>query len=126
MKKFLLPAHPASAPGPRATEGEAGPARQGGLEEAERAKQEAPRLPGGLWKEIRAEGLSCDYTVLYGRAQADEAFQQLEKEVEYFEGEGSSWQQEITPALFLALGLEGGHRGRFSLLLTSLWDLISK
>lgn len=94
MKKFLLPAGPAStpeeAPGPRATEGEAGPARQGTLEKAERAKREAPPLPGGLWKEIRAEGLSCDYTVLYGRAQADEAFRQLEQEVEYFEGEGGS------------------------------------
>lgn len=94
MEKFLLPAGPAStpeeAPGPRATEGEAGPARHGSLEKAERAKREAPPLPGGLWKEIRAEGLSCDYTVLYGRAQADEAFRQLEKEVEYFEGEGGS------------------------------------
>ncbi|XP_039218652.1 DNA oxidative demethylase ALKBH2 [Crotalus tigris] len=91
MKKFLFPAGPApsseEAPGPRATEGEAGPARHGSLEKAERAKQEVPPLPGGPWKEIRAEGLSCDYTVLYGRVQADEAFQQLEKEVEYFEGE---------------------------------------
>ncbi|NWU20914.1 ALKB2 demethylase, partial [Dyaphorophyia castanea] len=33
----------------------------------------------------RAEGLSCDYRILFGKAEADEIFQELEKEVEYFE-----------------------------------------
>ncbi|KAM6317958.1 DNA oxidative demethylase ALKBH2 [Podargus strigoides] len=39
------------------------------------------------WREIRAEGLDCDYRLLFGKAEADEIFQQLEEEVEYFEGE---------------------------------------
>lgn len=95
MEKFLIPAVPGSTPekgpGPRATEEEeegADSAQQGSLKEA--AKQEMSPLPGMPWKKIRAEGLICDYTTLYGRAQADEIFQQLEKEVEYFEGECSS------------------------------------
>uniref|UniRef100_A0A8C3Y9N4 DNA oxidative demethylase ALKBH2 n=1 Tax=Catharus ustulatus TaxID=91951 RepID=A0A8C3Y9N4_CATUS len=37
-------------------------------------------------REIRAEGLSCDYRILFSKAEADEIFQELEKEVEYFEG----------------------------------------
>ncbi|XP_070806828.1 DNA oxidative demethylase ALKBH2 [Pituophis catenifer annectens] len=93
MEKFLIPAVPGSTPekglGPRATEEEeeerADSAQQGSPKEA--AKQEISPLPGMPWKKIRAEGLICDYTILYGRAQADEIFQQLEKEVEYFEGE---------------------------------------
>ncbi|XP_014795516.1 PREDICTED: DNA oxidative demethylase ALKBH2 isoform X2 [Calidris pugnax] len=39
------------------------------------------------WQEIRAEGLNCDYRLLFGKAEADEIFQRLEEEVEYFEGE---------------------------------------
>ncbi|XP_005055319.1 PREDICTED: DNA oxidative demethylase ALKBH2, partial [Ficedula albicollis] len=42
---------------------------------------------GGPPREIRAEGLSCDYRILFGKAEADEIFQELEKEVEYFEDE---------------------------------------
>ncbi|XP_049721810.1 DNA oxidative demethylase ALKBH2 isoform X1 [Elephas maximus indicus] len=42
---------------------------------------------GPRWRHIRAQDLDCDYTVLFGRAEADEIFQQLEKEVEYFTGE---------------------------------------
>ncbi|KAB1255553.1 DNA oxidative demethylase ALKBH2 [Camelus dromedarius] len=38
------------------------------------------------WRHIRAEGLDCDYTVLFGKEEADEIFQELEKEVEYFTG----------------------------------------
>lgn len=41
---------------------------------------------GPRWQHIRAEGLDCDYTVLFGRAEADEIFQELEKEIEYFTG----------------------------------------
>uniref|UniRef100_A0A670ZRV0 DNA oxidative demethylase ALKBH2 n=1 Tax=Pseudonaja textilis TaxID=8673 RepID=A0A670ZRV0_PSETE len=93
MEKFLLPAVPRSppekGPRPRATEGEeADPAQQGSPVEA--AKQEVAPGPPGPWKKIRAEGLSCDYATLYGRAQADDIFRQLEEEVEYFEGECSS------------------------------------
>ncbi|XP_076209385.1 DNA oxidative demethylase ALKBH2 [Aptenodytes patagonicus] len=44
------------------------------------------------WQEIRAEGLNCDYRLLFGKAEADEIFQQLEEEVEYFEGEMTKLQ----------------------------------
>ncbi|XP_064248690.1 DNA oxidative demethylase ALKBH2 [Passer domesticus] len=43
-------------------------------------------------REIRAEGLCCDYRILFGKAEADEIFQQLEKEVEYFEDEATKLQ----------------------------------
>ncbi|NWW73758.1 ALKB2 demethylase, partial [Climacteris rufus] len=55
--------------------------------EGKRPRPEEPgpgRVPP---REIRAEGLSCDYRILFGKAEADEIFQQLEKEVEYFEGD---------------------------------------
>ncbi|RXM91091.1 DNA oxidative demethylase ALKBH2 [Acipenser ruthenus] len=39
------------------------------------------------WKKIEAEGLDCDYTLLFNRLQADSHFQQLEKEVEYLSGD---------------------------------------
>ncbi|XP_062943549.1 DNA oxidative demethylase ALKBH2 isoform X2 [Cynocephalus volans] len=41
---------------------------------------------GPSWRHLRAEGLDCDYTVLFGKAEADKIFQELEKEVEYFTG----------------------------------------
>ena len=41
---------------------------------------------GPSWQHVRAEGLSCDYTVLFGKAEADKIFQELEREVEYFTG----------------------------------------
>ncbi|XP_030316770.1 DNA oxidative demethylase ALKBH2 isoform X2 [Calypte anna] len=37
------------------------------------------------WQEIRAPGLDCDYRMLFGKAEADEIFRQLEEQVEYFE-----------------------------------------
>ncbi|XP_004615653.2 DNA oxidative demethylase ALKBH2 [Sorex araneus] len=43
-------------------------------------------LAAPRWQRIRAEGLDCDYTLLFGKAEADEIFQELEKEVEYFTG----------------------------------------
>ncbi|XP_074700789.1 DNA oxidative demethylase ALKBH2 isoform X2 [Strix aluco] len=52
-----------------------------------RPRPEAPASGQPLWQEIRAEGLSCDYRLLFSKAEADEIFQQLEEEVEYFEGE---------------------------------------
>ncbi|XP_068845672.1 DNA oxidative demethylase ALKBH2 isoform X1 [Capricornis sumatraensis] len=66
-----------------------------GLAEEEGNNKKNPRraAPGnevdsaGLsWRRIQAEGLDCDYTVLFGKAEADEIFQELEKEVEYFTG----------------------------------------
>lgn len=38
------------------------------------------------WRRIRSEGLDCDYTVLFGKGEADEIFLELEQEVEYFTG----------------------------------------
>ncbi|XP_048640958.1 DNA oxidative demethylase ALKBH2 isoform X2 [Marmota marmota marmota] len=46
----------------------------------------ATHLAGPSWRHIRAEGLDCDYTVLFGKAEADEIFRQLEEKVEYFTG----------------------------------------
>lgn len=66
-----------------------------GLAEEEGTSRKKPRraAPGngvhsaGLsWRHIAAEGLDCDYTVLFGKAEADGIFQELEKEVEYFTG----------------------------------------
>lgn len=55
-----------------------------------RPKAETPgnagHQAGPRWQHIRAEGLSCDYTVLFGKAEADKIFQELEREVEYFTG----------------------------------------
>ncbi|CAN2390687.1 1-ethyladenine demethylase activity, partial [Pristimantis euphronides] len=39
------------------------------------------------WKRIRAENLSCDYTSLFNKAEANELFQQLEKDIVYFTGD---------------------------------------
>ena len=66
-----------------------------GLGEEEENSRKKPRREGpgngvdsaGLsWRRIRAEGLDCDYTVLFAKAEADAIFQELEKEVEYFTG----------------------------------------
>ncbi|NXG55181.1 ALKB2 demethylase, partial [Hemiprocne comata] len=57
----------------------------GGREKRPRPAEPASGQPH--WQEIRAEGLCCDYRLLFGKAEADEIFQQLEEKVEYFEGE---------------------------------------
>lgn len=67
------------------------PAREAGGGGGKRPRPEEPASgePAAgepAWQEIRAEGLNCDYRLLFGRAEADEIFQQLEEEVEYFEG----------------------------------------
>ncbi|XP_021112992.1 DNA oxidative demethylase ALKBH2 isoform X2 [Heterocephalus glaber] len=59
-----------------------GPRKRPRRETKERASHEA----GSSWRHIRAEGLDCDYTVLFGKAEADEIFQELERKVEYFTG----------------------------------------
>lgn len=70
----------------------AGPAELGEDEESTR-KRPRRETPGngadsaGLsWRRIRSEGLDCDYTVLFGKAEADEIFRELEQQVEYFTG----------------------------------------
>lgn len=60
----------------------------GGGGGGKRPRAEEPASGQSPWQEIRAEGLSCDYRLLFGKAEADEIFQQLEEEVEYFEGNG--------------------------------------
>ncbi|XP_045441595.1 DNA oxidative demethylase ALKBH2 isoform X2 [Pipistrellus kuhlii] len=70
----------------------AGSAESGEDEEStrKRPRTESPGNGTGLaglsWRRIRSEGLDCDYTVLFGKAEADEIFQELEREVEYFTG----------------------------------------
>lgn len=61
-----------------------GQAEGGGGGKRPRLEEPGPGPPPP--REIRAEGLNCDYRILFGKAEADEIFQQLEKEVEYFEG----------------------------------------
>ncbi|KAJ7309852.1 hypothetical protein JRQ81_007926 [Phrynocephalus forsythii] len=56
-----------------------------GTQEKQPRQDLTPETPTP-WRQIRAEGLSCDYRILFGRAEADQIFQELEKEVEYFEG----------------------------------------
>ncbi|KAJ8378262.1 hypothetical protein AAFF_G00244660 [Aldrovandia affinis] len=36
------------------------------------------------WRKIEAEGLDCDYALLFSKDEADRLFKQLEEEVEYF------------------------------------------
>ncbi len=38
------------------------------------------------WQKIEAEGLDCDYSLLFDKEEADQLFIQLEEEVEYFTG----------------------------------------
>ncbi|XP_051017920.1 DNA oxidative demethylase ALKBH2 isoform X2 [Acomys russatus] len=59
---------------------------QGGEEEPAPAEGASRRLQSPGWRHLRAEGLNCDYTVLFGKAEADEIFRELEQEVEYFTG----------------------------------------
>ncbi|XP_029880609.1 DNA oxidative demethylase ALKBH2 isoform X3 [Aquila chrysaetos chrysaetos] len=63
------------------------PGETGGGGGGKRPRAEEPASGQSPWQEIRAEGLSCDYRLLFGKAEADEIFQQLEEEVEYFEGD---------------------------------------
>ncbi|XP_006994017.1 DNA oxidative demethylase ALKBH2 [Peromyscus maniculatus bairdii] len=59
-----------------------------------RGEREEPAPPGGAsggqpslnWRHLRGQGLDCDYTVLFGKAEADEIFLELEQQVEYFTG----------------------------------------
>ncbi|KAM3938129.1 DNA oxidative demethylase ALKBH2 [Leptodactylus fuscus] len=44
------------------------------------------------WKRIRAENLSCDYTSLFSKVEANDLFQQLEKDIVYFTGDLSKVQ----------------------------------
>lgn len=69
-----------------------GPAELGedGESTTKRSRRATPRsgidLAGPSWQRLRAEGLHCDYTVLFVKAEADEIFRELEQQVEYFTG----------------------------------------
>ncbi|XP_075070289.1 DNA oxidative demethylase ALKBH2 [Mixophyes fleayi] len=45
-----------------------------------------------VWKRIRAANLSCDYTSLFNKTEADDLFLQLESEIIYFSGDLSKVQ----------------------------------
>ncbi|XP_027567072.1 DNA oxidative demethylase ALKBH2 [Pipra filicauda] len=55
----------------------------GGGGQGRRHEEAGPGRPPP--RQIRAEGLRCDYRILFPKAEADEIFQQLEEEVQYFE-----------------------------------------
>ncbi|XP_077622087.1 DNA oxidative demethylase ALKBH2 [Crocuta crocuta] len=93
MDRFLVKGALGDPLGKREREaGGEGPAGLQGDQESgrKRLRAEAPgnagHPAGPGWQHIRAEGLSCDYTVLFGKAEADKIFQELEREVEYFTG----------------------------------------
>ncbi|XP_072520534.1 DNA oxidative demethylase ALKBH2 isoform X2 [Salminus brasiliensis] len=44
------------------------------------------------WQKIEAEGLDCDYGLLFSKQEADRLFNQLELEVEYFTGDKAKVQ----------------------------------
>uniref|UniRef100_A0A671RPE7 DNA oxidative demethylase ALKBH2 n=1 Tax=Sinocyclocheilus anshuiensis TaxID=1608454 RepID=A0A671RPE7_9TELE len=55
--------------------------------EADECKTEEPSFLSPIpWKKIEAEGLYCDYSLLFDKEEADHLFNQLEEEVEYFTG----------------------------------------
>lgn len=58
----------------------------GGKRPRRTAPGTAEDLADPSWRRIRAEGLDCEYTLLFHKAEADEIFRELEKEVEYFTG----------------------------------------
>ncbi|KAF6277597.1 alkB-like protein 2, alpha-ketoglutarate dependent dioxygenase [Rhinolophus ferrumequinum] len=93
MDRFLVKGALGGLLGKRQQEQTGGsPAELGENEEStrKRPRRETPTngvdLAGPSWRHIRAEGLDCDYTVLFGKAEADEIFRDLEQEVEYFTG----------------------------------------
>ncbi|XP_026865104.2 DNA oxidative demethylase ALKBH2 [Electrophorus electricus] len=56
----------------------------------EDAEEEFPQpIP---WQKIEAEGLDCDYSLLFSKVEADRIFYQLEDEVEYFTGDKAKVQ----------------------------------
>lgn len=57
-------------------------------DEDEEDEDEFPRpIP---WQKIEAQGLDCDYGLLFSRVEASRLFVQLEEEVEYFTGTDTS------------------------------------
>ncbi|XP_006249560.1 DNA oxidative demethylase ALKBH2 isoform X1 [Rattus norvegicus] len=59
---------------------------QGAAEEPAPTGEASGDMQSPGWQHFRAEGLNCDYTVLFRKAEADQIFRELEQEVEYFTG----------------------------------------
>ncbi|XP_060642106.2 DNA oxidative demethylase ALKBH2 [Anolis sagrei] len=55
-----------------------------GLEEEEKNGVEEKEA---IWKEIRAEGLHCDYRILFSKSEADGILLELERDIEYLQGD---------------------------------------
>nr|XP_033812720.1 DNA oxidative demethylase ALKBH2 isoform X2 [Geotrypetes seraphini]XP_033812721.1 DNA oxidative demethylase ALKBH2 isoform X2 [Geotrypetes seraphini] len=53
---------------------------------------QAKRDKNFTWKKISAEGLDCDYTLLFNKTEADKIFCDLEKEITYFSGDSTKVQ----------------------------------
>lgn len=94
MDRFLVKGVPGGLLGRRETRQAAeGRAELEGEEESSRKRRRREAPGGGVaptalsWQPVRAESLNCDYTVLFSKAEADEIFRELEKDVEYFTGE---------------------------------------
>ncbi|XP_051888242.1 DNA oxidative demethylase ALKBH2 isoform X2 [Pristis pectinata] len=51
------------------------------------AQQESVSDVALSWKQIRAEGLNCDYTKLFTKSEADDILLELERTLEYFSGD---------------------------------------
>lgn len=56
-------------------------------EETCEAGDEEDEFPHPIpWQKIEAQGLDCDYSLLFSKEEANRLFMQLEEEVEYFTG----------------------------------------
>lgn len=64
---------------------------QGAAEEPAPTGEASGDMQSPGWQHFRAEGLNCDYTVLFRKAEADQIFRELEQEVEYFTGRRRSY-----------------------------------
>ncbi|XP_029365752.1 DNA oxidative demethylase ALKBH2 isoform X1 [Echeneis naucrates] len=72
------------------------------LEEGERMKEEEDEVDEDAalvefshpvpWQKIEAEGLDCDYALLFSKEEADQLFKQLEEQVVYSTGEEAKVQ----------------------------------
>ncbi|KAM9858884.1 DNA oxidative demethylase ALKBH2 isoform 1-T2 [Aulostomus maculatus] len=87
----------------RSSTGDASPSKKIKLEVDERMKEEvedaeeddddAAEFSDPVpWQKIEAEGLDCDYALLFSREEADGLFKQLEQEVLYSSGEEAKVQ----------------------------------